>query len=426
MSCARRGRAALPSRVAVGGAPVRAARDRLPARRRSSAGRRALVADPAAGRHRGRSSALERRRLAAGRDVGRPRPRGGGVDAVLDWHRAVVWRRFAPARADGPVPRSARDAAAGSSSGSALFLRSCRLWPARRRTGLERREPFDQGARVASRSSSRATRTRASSDAAAGRASCLASGRGTRRGSAAPPGSSRSASDRRCSSSWARCRGVTGQQHRLGARRPGPWRRGGSRSVRPAARPAERPRRRSGRAAQSAAAESWSARASSIASSRSSLAVPSSEWTTSTVSLRAAGGQQPLQQRLGVAQRAAGAAGDDLKRLGLGLDALSRADLAQASPTMASGVIPAKSYRWHRDSTVIGILFASVVAKKNLTCGGGSSSVFKQGVEGPGREHVHFVDVVDLEPGPAGPQRRRSAAARAPARRRCCWPRRSR
>ena len=50
----------------------------------------------------------------------------------------------------------------------------------------------------------------------------------------------------------------------------------------------------------------------------------------------------------------------------------------------------------------------------------------QQGVEGPGREHVHFVDVVNLVPRPAGPQRRRSAVARAPARRRCCWPRRSR
>ena len=29
----------------------------------------------------------------------------------------------------------------------------------------------------------------------------------------------------------------------------------------------------------------------------------------------------------------------------------------------------------------------------------------EQGVEGPRREHVHFVDVVDLVPGPAGPER---------------------
>ena len=35
-----------------------------------------------------------------------------------------------------------------------------------------------------------------------------------------------------------------------------------------------------------------------------------------------------------------------------------------------------RSNRWQRDSTVIGTLRSSVVAKTNLTCGGGSSSVF--------------------------------------------------
>ena len=53
---------------------------------------------------------------------------------------------------------------------------------------------------------------------------------------------------------------------------------------------------------------------------------------------------------------------------------------------------------------MIGILFGSVVAKKNLTCSGGSSSVFSRALKAPGGEHVHFVDVVDLEPGPARPQ----------------------
>ena len=46
--------------------------------------------------------------------------------------------------------------------------------------------------------------------------------------------------------------------------------------------------------------------------------------------LRAAGGQQLFEQRLGVAHRAARAAGHDLERLGLGFDLLSRADLLQA------------------------------------------------------------------------------------------------
>ena len=47
---------------------------------------------------------------------------------------------------------------------------------------------------------------------------------------------------------------------------------------------------------------------------------------------RAAGGQQPVQQRLGVAQRAAGAAGDDLQGLGLGFDLLLLRRSRPASP----------------------------------------------------------------------------------------------
>ncbi len=35
-----------------------------------------------------------------------------------------------------------------------------------------------------------------------------------------------------------------------------------------------------------------------------------------------------------------------------------------------------RSKRWQRDSTVTGTLFTSVVAKRNFTCAGGSSSVF--------------------------------------------------
>ena len=51
--------------------------------------------------------------------------------------------------------------------------------------------------------------------------------------------------------------------------------------------------------------------------------------------------------------------------------------------TICSGAIPAKSYRWQRERTVIGILFGSVVAKKNLTCSGGSSSVFNRALKAP-------------------------------------------
>ena len=65
--------------------------------------------------------------------------------------------------------------------------------------------------------------------------------------------------------------------------------------------------------------------------------------------------------------------------------------------------MPAKSNRWHRERIVIGIFVGSVVQKMNLTCSGGSSRVFSKRVEGLAREHVNFVDDVDLEPRPAGP-----------------------
>ena len=41
----------------------------------------------------------------------------------------------------------------------------------------------------------------------------------------------------------------------------------------------------------------------------------------------------------------------------------------------------AKSKRWQRDRTVIGIFSASVVQKMNLTCSGGSSSVFNKALK---------------------------------------------
>ena len=60
--------------------------------------------------------------------------------------------------------------------------------------------------------------------------------------------------------------------------------------------------------------------------------------------------------------------------------------LSTISPSVAaicSGVIPAKSNLWQRDRTVIGILFGSVVAKKNLRCSGGSSRVFNSALNAP-------------------------------------------
>ena len=59
--------------------------------------------------------------------------------------------------------------------------------------------------------------------------------------------------------------------------------------------------------------------------------------------LGAAGCQQPIQERLRVAERATGAAGHQLECLSLEFDALSSADLSPDSCAMASGMMPAKS-----------------------------------------------------------------------------------
>ena len=42
-----------------------------------------------------------------------------------------------------------------------------------------------------------------------------------------------------------------------------------------------------------------------------------------------------------------------------------------------------KSYLWHLDSIVTGILWTSVVARMNITYEGGSSSVFKRALNAP-------------------------------------------
>jgi hypothetical protein len=63
---------------------------------------------------------------------------------------------------------------------------------------------------------------------------------------------------------------------------------------------------------------------------------------------------------------------------------------------ITSGSIRFRSKRWQRDRTVTGTLRISVVAKMNFTCAGGSSSVFNSALKA-GRQHVHFVDDVDLE-----------------------------
>ena len=73
-----------------------------------------------------------------------------------------------------------------------------------------------------------------------------------------------------------------------------------------------------------------------------------------------------------------------------------RGDAGEMRRPASSASTRRRSKRWQRDSTVTGTLRISVVAKMNLTCGGGSSSVFSSALKAALRQHVHFVDDVDL------------------------------
>lgn len=54
------------------------------------------------------------------------------------------------------------------------------------------------------------------------------------------------------------------------------------------------------------------------------------------------------------------------------------------------------SKRWQRDVIVPKTLWASVVAKMNLTCAGRLFERFQKGVERVGGQRVDFVDNVDF------------------------------
>ena len=327
-----------------------------------------------------------------------------------------------PARAAVGPRRSGRSAAQAGSAGAQLFFSSGRdrrgaPTPARRAGRRARR----------ARRGSRAGRPGPGpSRRGSGRAGCPGAGPGPRPGSAARRGSCRAASGRRPPGAGASAGGSRPAGRRR-PRRPGPSRRGGiragpfSRSAgwtpvggrlvdhAGAPRPGRgRPGRRAGRAV------------------RSSLAVPSCWWTSSTVSRSPPDERSCSRSDWASRIEPAGPPGDDAAGASGSASTPSRAQISARVSTICSGVIPAKSYRWQRERTVIGILFGSVVAKKNLTCSGGSSSVFSRALKAPGGEHVDFVDVVDLEPGPAGPEAGVLPQLADRPRRRCCWPRRSR
>ena len=65
------------------------------------------------------------------------------------------------------------------------------------------------------------------------------------------------------------------------------------------------------------------------------------------------------------------------------ISALSAVAILRRSAIITSGSIRRRSNRWQRDRTVTGTLRISVVAKMNLTCSGGSSSVLRSALNAP-------------------------------------------
>ena len=249
-----------------------------------------------------------------------------------------------------------------------------------------------------------ARRGRGPARAAAARAGCRASVPGTRRESARPPGSSRRATARRCAFNCGRCRGEIASS--IDSAPTASTRASRTKSIRPrqqlgglnplAGALLEQPKRRG----RIVIGEGLDHLQQPFVARRPEQAHGPPRPST-------AGCRRPGADPGATAHRAAS------RRRGGRRPAAPRARLRPApggrsrpgSSAITSGVMPAKSYRWHRDSTVIGILFGLGGGEEELDVRRRLFQRLQQGVEGPGREHVHFVDVVDLEPSPAGPQR---------------------
>src|SRR5262249_32431447 len=111
--------------------------------------------------------------------------------------------------------------------------------------------------------------------------------------------------------------------------------------------------------------------------------------------------EQLVQHRLRVAHRAAGAPRDQLERLVVGLHVLGLYDLAQ----------PFDDAR-QRDAGEVEALAARQDGQRNLLYVGGRENEFdmfgrllqglQQGVEGLGRQHMNFIDNIDLVARAAG------------------------
>ena len=101
---------------------------------------------------------------------------------------------------------------------------------------------------------------------------------------------------------------------------------------------------------------------------RSSSILPS-QWAIAWSSIDSASRTEPSAARAMSASAPASAAAPSLARM------------SSRWRTSASASIRRRSKRWQRDTTVTGTLRTSVVAKMNVTCGGGSSRVFNSALK---------------------------------------------
>ena len=117
----------------------------------------------------------------------------------------------------------------------------------------------------------------------------------------------------------------------------------------------------------------------------------------------AAEGEELLEERLRVPHRPARPPGQDAEGFGVGVDVLATADLLQGFDDLVrvdpGEVVPLASREdGDRDLVRLGR------GEEEFDPFGRLFEGLEQGVEGPGREHVDFVDVIDFEPGAAGPE----------------------
>ena len=112
--------------------------------------------------------------------------------------------------------------------------------------------------------------------------------------------------------------------------------------------------------------------------------------------------QQLFQQRLAISQRTGGAAGQQFQRVPVGVGPLGLDDLRQPlddGRRFHRCKVVSLTPRQHRDGNLVRV----GRAEDELHMLRWLLQRLEQGIEGLARQHVDFVDDVDLEPCPAGP-----------------------